>query len=239
MINVDDITIVIPCKNEKENIIYLLDSLYKQKGINNINIIISDSSNDNITVSLIKNSINNYKDKFNIKIINGGYPSVARLNGSLLVKSEYMLFIDSDIYFKDKDTIIECFKYIKNNNKDLLTIPFKTEDKYNIIYVFFDFFQKIGLYLGTSFAVGGFQLWNINKYWKVGGYNSELIFAEDYWISSKINKNKFIIYKKKCAYTYSRRFKSKGIFYMFKLMILSYINRNNIEFFKKSHNYWK
>jgi len=239
MINKEDLSVVIPCKNEKENIIYLLDSLYTQICINNIDIIISDSSDDNITVDLINNNIVKYKDKFNIKIIKGGYPSVARLNGSIFVKSEYVLFIDSDIYFKDNTVLLESFNQIKYNNKDLLTIPFKTEDYYNIVYRFFDLFQKIGLHLDTCFAVGGFQLWNKEAYWNIGGYNPDLLFAEDYWISSKVNKNKFIIYNKKNTYTYSRRFRSKGIFYMFKLMILSYINRNNIDFFKKSHNYWK
>ena len=239
MISKKDLSVVIPCKNEKENIIILLDSLYNQVDIDNIDVIIADSSDDKITVNLINENSLKYSDKLNIILIKGGYPSVARLNGSVFVKSDYILFIDSDIYFDNKYTLIECFNNIKNNNKALLTIPFKTKDIYNIVYKFFDLFQYIGLKLDTCFAVGGFQLWKTEEYWNVGGYNPDLLFAEDYWISSKVDKSKFTIYRGKHVYTYSRRFKSKGIFYMFKLMILSYFNRNNIEFFKKSHNYWK
>jgi hypothetical protein len=42
----------------------------------------------------------------------------------------------------------------------------------------------------------------------------------------------------KIVYTTSRRFKNKGLFYMVKMMIKSWFNRNNDEFFTKEHNYW-
>ena len=41
------------------------------------------------------------------------------------------------------------------------------------------------------------------------------------------------------AYTSSRRFDKKGIWYMIKLAWKSWLNTNNDEFFKKDFNYWK
>lgn len=239
MITNKDLSIIIPCKNERNNIIETLNSIYKQNSINNIDVIISDSSDDDITVSLINNKIKKYKNKLNIKIIKGGYPSEARLNGSNITTSKYILFIDADILLKNKNTIKNTFNKINNNNLDLLTISFETDKKYNYIYKIFDIIQKVGSSFNIIFAVGGFQLWNRESYLKTGGYNKDLLFAEDYFISSKVDKSKFTIYNKNKVYTSSRRFKSKGIYYMFKMLILSYINRNNIEFFKKEHNYWK
>jgi len=239
MIDNKDLTIVIPCKNEKDNIIKTLDSIYQQRYIKNLDVIISDNSDDNITRNLILNNINKYKDKINILIIKGGYPSEARHNGAKLVDSKYILFLDADVELISKNILYGVYYEIKTKKIDLLTVNFETDKGYNYIYKIFYIFQKLGLLLNTVFAVGGFQLWNTYTYKKIGGYKSELIFAEDYWMSSKVRKNKFLLYNKYTVYTSARRFKNKGIYYMLKLMILSYFNRNNIDFFKKDHNYWK
>ena len=92
--------------------------------------------------------------------------------------------------------------------------------------------------IGTPFAVGGFQLWNTDTYWSVGGYNPQELFAEDYSISQKVEPKEFKVHKIKGTYTSSRRFKNKGVLWMFKIMIKSYLNRKNPEFFKHHHNYW-
>ena len=56
----DYLTIVIPCKNEKNVIIDCLTYLDKQTNISGTNVYICDSSNDRITKSLIKlNEFNN------------------------------------------------------------------------------------------------------------------------------------------------------------------------------------
>jgi glycosyltransferase involved in cell wall biosynthesis len=233
------LTIVIPCKNEGLNIIDTLNSIYNQNGIHNLDIIIADNSDDDITFNLITDRIDKFFPKLNVKIIKGGFPSEARANGANLVNSEYILFLDADVELIGNDFLIKVINNIKKNNKGLLTVKFKTEKEYNYIYRFFDFFQSIGILLNSVFAVGGFQLWKLDVYNKTGGYLPELLFAEDYWISSKVNKNDVIIDNNNYVYTSARRFKSNGIYYMLKMMILSYLNRDNIEFFKKHHNYWK
>lgn len=238
MITNSDLSIVIPCKNEEFNVINTLNSLHNQKNIHHINIFIADNSDDNITKNILDCNIKRFGDKFNIKIIQGGFPAQARLNGSKLCKSDYILFIDADILLKDDHTIYNSFIKLKHSKKHLLTIPFKTNDHFSIVYMFFNLFQFISIILNSPFALGGFQLWKSSQYWKSGGYNPDLLFAEDYAMSSKINKNNFIVYHKHKAITDSRRFKNKGVFYMFKMMILSYFNRNNQNFFKSSHNYW-
>ena len=103
----------------------------------------------------------------------------------------------------------------------------------------FDWFQILSIKLGTPFAVGGFQYWNTQTYWDLGGYKEDELFAEDYSLSSKVKPKKFWIHGSKGIFTSARRFKNKGIGYMFWIMIKSYLNRNNPEFFKHHHNYWK
>jgi hypothetical protein len=145
-----------------------------------------------------------------------------------------MLFLDADIFLTNPTILTECLQY----NKELITVPFTTDKPYRWVFRMFDMFQSLSSFLGTPFAVGGFQLWNTETYWKLGGYNPEELFAEDYSISQKVKSKNFKVVKVKGTYTSSRRFKSKGILWMFYIMIKSYLNRNNPEFFKKSHGYW-
>jgi hypothetical protein len=145
-----------------------------------------------------------------------------------------MLFLDSDVLLTNKGIIVECMKY----KKDLITVPFYTDKPYRWVFRLFDMFQSISSLLGTPFAVGGFQLWNTKTYWEVGGYDPQELFAEDYSLSKNVRSKNFKVIDIKGTYTSARRFKSKGVLWMFNIMIKSYLNRNNSEFFKKSHGYW-
>jgi hypothetical protein len=145
-----------------------------------------------------------------------------------------MLFLDADIFLTNKDILMECMKY----QKDLITVPFYTDYPYRWVFRMFDMFQSLSSYMGTPFAVGGFQLWRTDDYWSVGGYNEKELFAEDYSISQKVKSKNFKVVKIKGTYTSYRRFKSKGVLWMFYIMIKSYLNRNNPKFFLQTHGYW-
>jgi glycosyltransferase involved in cell wall biosynthesis len=230
----DKITIVIPSKNESRTLYDCIYNISKQTNISGVRIIIADISDKEESLQYIRRLETDFKYSLNIEVIQGGYPSQGRLNGSKLVTTPYMLFLDSDILLTNKDIISECMKY----DKDLITVPFHTDKPFRWVFRMFDLFQSLSTLIGTPFAVGGFQLWNTNTYWKVGGYNPEELFAEDYSISQKVNTKNFKVVKIKGTYTSARRFKSKGILWMFYIMIKSYLNRNNPKFFKQSHGYW-
>ena len=233
--NNSQFTIVIPCKNEGINIYDCLGFICKQKGIGNTRVIIADSSDDEKSLYWLYKSKFDFRHSINIEIIKGGYPVKARLEGSKLVDTPYILFLDADVMLLDN----KLFYNIAGFNLDLLTVPFQTEKGWNWVFRIFDLFQNLSVKLGTPFAVGGFQYWNTQTYWNLGGYNADELFAEDYSLSSKVKPKKFWIHESNGVYTSARRFKKKGIGYMFWIMIKSYLNRNNPEFFKHHHNYWK
>jgi hypothetical protein len=208
--------------------------LSHQNNIDGVRVIIADVSDNIQSLTFITRIKKDFGNKLKITVIEGGYPAEGRLNGSKLVITPYMLFLDADIILMNRNILEECMKY----KKDLITVPFYTDKPYRWVFRMFDVFQKISTLLGTPFAVGGFQLWNTETYWEVGGYNPQELFAEDYSISQKVNPKEFKVVRVKGTYTSSRRFKNKGILWMFGIMIRSYLNRNNPEFFKKSHGYW-
>jgi len=230
----DKLTIVIPSKNESRTLYDCIYNLAKQSHIAGTKVIIADISDKEDSINYINKVQTDFKYSLNIEVIKGGYPAQGRLYGSQLAETPYILFLDADVFLTNKDIISECIKH----NKELITVPFYTDYPYKWVFRLFDLIQFKSTMLGTPFAVGGFQLWNTNAYWRLGGYNEEELFAEDYSLSQKIKAKNFKVVKIKGTYTSSRRFKSKGVLWMFYIMIKSYFNRNNPEFFKQHHGYW-
>jgi len=228
----DLLTIVIPCKNERDNIYECIGFIAKQVGFAGTKVIIADTSDEADSLNFLQYTKDDYRYSLNIELIKGGFPAKARLEGSKLVTTPYILFLDADIMLLNKSLLGECIAY----NTDLVTVPFQTEKGFNWIFRLFDIQQRLSNWIGTPFAVGGFQLWKTESYWKTGGYDETHLFAEDYWVSQKTDK--MIIHNTKGVWTSARRFKNKGFFYMFILSIKCYINRNNTEFFKNHQNYW-
>ena len=228
------LTIIIPSKNEGIILYNCIQYLTRQNHIDGVRLIIADSSDDNDSIQWIEKILIDFKYILRIEVIKGGYPSQARLYGSRLVTTPYMLFLDSDVFLFNSNTLEECIKH----SKGLVTVPFYTDYPYKWVFRVFDIFQLLSSLLKTPFAVGGFQLWETKEYRKLGGYNPKELFAEDYSLSQKVNSKNFKVVNIKGTYTSSRRFKSKGVLWMFKIMIKSYLNRKNPEFFKHHHNYW-
>lgn len=225
------LTVVIPCKNEGKTLLDCLFYLENQEGINGVKVIVCDSST-NDTPNLLRSE--KFKN-INVEIHPGGLPSKARNIGFSSCKTPYVLFLDSDIFLKDCTTISKCVSSLKN--KDLVTISVRTDFKYNWILILFDAIRYLSS-LKNPFALGGFQLWKSEKFISLGGFDEEILVAEDYQLSKKVDPKKFKIVWKK-AYTSPRRFVSKGSFYMIKLLIQCWVNKNNIDFFKSDHGYWK
>jgi len=230
-----DLTIVIPCKNEGLIIKKTLELLNLQNNIKGVNVIVADCSTDNgFTQKCILNSSHT---NINVKMVKGGFPAQARNNGAKKIKTPYVLFLDADIFINNYNILNFMVGQMKENDYHLSTTKMRTDDgEYNYVYKSFDIIQHLTKF-STPFAVGGFMLFNREVFNSLGGFNPDDKFAEDYHLSSKINPNKFYV-ADKIVYTTSRRFKNKGLFYMVKMMIKSWFNRNNDEFFTNEHNYW-
>jgi glycosyltransferase involved in cell wall biosynthesis len=228
----DFLTVVIPTKNESELIDITLGHLNKQHNINGTKVIICDCSDDN-TLEIVNSK--KYKN-LDIVVTDGGLPSVARNNGAKLCDTPYVLFLDADIFLTNINTINDTLNTIKNNHLHLVTTKFRVRGIYSFVFPIFEFFRDLTVYKAPC-AIGGFMLFDISEFNKVGGFINEDKFAEDFHLSLKINPFRFHVSPHK-IYTTDRRFKKKGLFYMLKMSYLSYANKNNPEFFKNDHNYW-
>ena len=228
----NNLTIVIPSKNESEIIDKTLTLLNKQYGIYGTRVIISDCSDDN-TREVIKSG--KYA-KLRIKIIDGGLPSVARNNGAELVRTPYVLFLDADIFLTSPFTISNSLKSMKSQGYHLLTIKFRVEGFYSFVFPIFEFFRDLTINESPC-AIGGFMMFKMSEFKFLGGFNNKDKFAEDFHLSMKVIPHKFHVLDEK-VFTTDRRFKKKGLWYMIKMAYLSNKNKHNPDFFKDDHNYW-
>ena len=234
----DQLTIVIPCKNEKNTILKSLDLLNYQSNIFNVKVIVCDASNDGITRDFLLDRLEYVCDMFDLHIMDGGLPAKARNNGFKLVTTPYVLFMDADVFLLDPKVIFRSVIKINKDKLDLVTTKFRSDNgKYNYVYKTFDLIQLASKWT-TPFCLGGYMLVRSEAFREIGGFDEDVKIAEDYIFSKQIGSRKFGRINN-IVYTTPRRFESKGIWYMLKLMIGSFFNSNNKKFFESDKGYWK
>lgn len=231
----EQITIVVPCKNEENYIRYLLDSLRSQS-IGDTRIIIADCSTDNTRQVIKSNS-----QYLNVEIIEGGPVSVAKNNGARLVTTPYILFIDADVRFFNNDAIKDSVEQIITNDLDLVGLDMKCYDDDILASIGFKIFNVLNNILKhfSPFAVGAFMLTRTDKFIELGGFPEKFATSEDYFLSRMYNPKKFKIVKHYFGQD-SRRFKKMGYLGMATYLIKNFMNRNNKQYWDKldSSKYW-
>ena len=231
------VTIVIPCKNEKDIIQKTLDLLNYQSDIWKIKVVVCDSSDDGITKFDIIERLETNSDKFDLHLMDGGLPAVARNNGFKLVETPYVLFIDSDVFLLDPKIIKRAFLRIHRQKLDLVTTKFRSDNgKYNYVYRLFDLLQTISKW-STPFCLGGFMMIRSETFKTLGGFDEEIKVAEDYHFSKQVTPSKFGRIDN-IVFTPPRRFENKGLLYMIKLFLGSFFNHKNKSYFTDDKNYW-
>ncbi len=223
----DEVTIVVPCKNEESYIYYLLDCLKKQKGIEGIRIVIADCSTDNT-----RRVIENHKEWLNIKIIKGGPVSVARNNGSYLTTTPYILFIDADVRFFSNTVIYDTLKQMKEEDLHLIGLNIKCYDKDLRAQLSFSIFNVLNKILSKwiPFAVGAYLLTRKDKFYEHGKFPCKYPTSEDFHLSRKFDPKKFRIAKHYFGQD-SRRFKKMGYLGMSIYLIKNFLYKDN-------HKHW-
>ena len=231
------VTIVIPCKNEKDIIQKTLDLLNYQSDIWGVKVVVCDSSDDGITKFDIIERLETNSDKFDLYLMDGGLPAVARNNGFKLVETQYVLFIDSDVFLLDPKIVKRAFLRIHRQKLDLVTTKFRSDNgKYNYVYKLFDFLQLISKW-STPFCLGGFMMIRSETFKTLGGFDEEIKVAEDYHFSKQVIPSKFGRIDN-IVFTPPRRFENKGLLYMIKLFLGSFFNHKNKSYFTDDKNYW-
>jgi glycosyltransferase involved in cell wall biosynthesis len=235
----EKLTIVIPCYNEDKYIKKTIDSIYKQIYIEGTRVIIADNNSTDRTRGIINNLKSMYSDRLRIEMIDGGSVSIGRNLGSDVVNTEYILFLDADVKLFETTVISDTLDDMILSKLDLLTCQIKSTTsnwKSKLIFSIFNSINKL-ISLSTPFAVGTYFLTRTDVFRKLGKFDESLHHSEDYCLSKKYDPKKFRISEHYVGQD-DRRFKKMGYFGMVKLVVKSFFNRNNPEYFKKNIGYW-
>ena len=231
----DKITIVVPCKNEKNYIAHLLMHL-RQQSIGDTKIIIADCSTDNT-----REVIQATKGNLNVEIIDGGPVSIAKNCGAKLVTTPYILFIDADVRFFKNTVIHDAVNTIESENLDLIGLNAKCYDDDIRAKIGFTTFNLINhtLKFFSPFAVGAFMLTRRDRFEEFGGFPEKFPTSEDYFLSRQYSPRKFKIVRHHFGQD-SRRFKKMGYMGMAKYLVKNFWNRNNKPYWDNldSSKYW-
>src|SRR5215469_5062490 len=96
----EQLTIVIPAKNESRLLPTLLESLCRQDYplMKSTKVFVADAGSTDGTQDLALA----FADRLNIEVIPGGLPAVGRNAGARRAETPYILFLDADMELKDR-----------------------------------------------------------------------------------------------------------------------------------------
>lgn len=178
--HLNNITIVVPTKNEQVNIHRFLASLPEWVKL----IVVDDSSDTTPEIILHKRSKNT------VVIKKHGNIAVARQAGVLASTTEWVLFTDADMIF-DK-------KYFDNLRK--LALPINcagivgskcSRGKYKTYYALFNIWLRMIVNLGIPAATGSNMLVRKDAIIKAGGFDEQLTCNEDSLLMVQVKRAGF------------------------------------------------
>ena len=232
-----ELTIVIPCRNEEEYIGRLLEEISLQ-GVGATEIILADAKSTDRTVEEAK--LTALQLGLKLKTAPGGLPARGRNQGAFLAKTRYILFVDADVTFTDKFSLLDCLEKIKEGDYDMMSTTPVYRGNGNVRASLLFFMNKIStkwLSKRDPFAIGAFTLVKREKFEELGGYDEEVKHTEDWLLSKKISPDKFLLVPDLITQD-DRRFRKFGYWNMVKLIWFNWINRNNREYYLNDAGYW-
>ena len=180
-----------------------------------------------------------FRDRLNVGVIPGGMPSVGRNHGAAQADTPYVLFLDADIELADRSLVRLCLEKAQRQQLHCVTTNILCRDGSWIDKLFYagnDFFQYAS-YLHRPFATGMFMLFDRQKFWELGGFHEQILFAEDYRLSQQVERQRFAIVRGG-VYTTNRRFQRMGHLRAGWLFLNTALNYWNEKHFLRDHKYW-
>jgi glycosyltransferase involved in cell wall biosynthesis len=197
------LSLIIITKNEEKYLPRLLDSIKRQRGYKDYEIIVADANSTDRTREIAK--------EYGCRVVDGGLPSIGRNNGVRASTGDILLFADSDVVFHKTflKKILRSFKaknldvggvYLKVNGGNIIDNAY-----YNILNLWFFLMQRI-----YPHAVGSCILCKKKVHKKINGFNEEIVLAEDNDYVNRAGKNfKFGMVNTR-IFVSPRRFEKEG-----------------------------
>ena len=234
----EQLTIVIPAKNESRLLPTLLESLCRQdyQLLRSTKIFVADAGSTDGTQQLAMS----YSDRLNIEVIPGGLPSVGRNAGAKRATTPYVLFIDADMELKDPTLLRRSVGLAQRRKLHCLTTNIWCSNgalRDQMLYIGNNLAQY-GSMLVRPFSTGMFMLFDRQKFEQFGGFHEGALYAEDYLLSKKVANWRFRVVRG-CIHTTNRRFRSMGYLKIVGLFLNTMFHSWSDSYFLRDQGYWR
>lgn len=180
-----ELSCIIITLDEEKYLPGLLNSLKKQT-FKDFEIIVADYNSKDRTREIA--------ESFRCKITQGGSYSAGRNNGAKIAKAPYLLFLDADCILPS-DFLEKNFNRFRNSGKGSGTVPLiplsdRKIDK--ILYKSYDYWSRLMFRISPHCAGCGIFV-RKDIFYKVGGFDENIIFAENHDFVKRAKGHGFVI----------------------------------------------
>ena len=147
-------------------------------------VLVADANSTDGTQEIVMS----FRDRLNVSVIRGGIPSVGRNQGAAQADTPYILFLDADIELADRSLVRRCVERAQHKQLHCLTTNILCKEGSWLDKAFYagsDFFQYLS-YVHRPYATGMFMFFERKKFWELGGFHEQILFAEDYRLSQQV-----------------------------------------------------
>jgi len=236
----NELTIVIPAKNEEKLLPRLLASLVTQDypPIPDTSLLIADAGSTDRTLEIAAR----FRRWLNIQVIPGGLPSVGRNNGARAATSRYVLFLDADIELADHTLVRRAVEIMKQQSLHCVTTDIFCKDgglKDQLMYSGNNLVQRLSRF-HKPFATGMFMLVDKTRFDELGGFDEQALYAEDYQLTRQIARCRFRTIRGG-IYSTNRRFRKMGHAAIVRMFLSTALHSRRPENFRHEEHraYWQ
>jgi glycosyltransferase involved in cell wall biosynthesis len=201
-------------------------------------ILLADAGSTDLTVEVARG----FHPDLNIMIIRGGLPSVGRNNGARQSHSRYLLFIDADIELAEPTLIRRAVDLMNRRSLHCITTDIRCRDGRfldNLLFALNNIVQRLSKF-HKPFATGMFMMLDKAQFERIGGFDEQALFAEDYQLTQQIKRSRFRVVRGG-VYSTNRRFVKVGHGKMIRWFLSTALHHRHPEYFRsKTHQaYWE
>jgi glycosyltransferase involved in cell wall biosynthesis len=207
-------SIIIPSLNEEINLPILLTSIKNQTNFDFEILVVDSHSTDKTPEKAIK--YEKLIPRFKFISHKTKNVSQARNYGAIFSRGEFLIFLDADVELA-KDFISEIKNKIQEFNLDMTTVWNRPKTKslagkvvLYLLNINMSLFEKI-----KPAANGPCIIIKKELFDKIGRFDEEIVFGEDFDLVQKAHKKKanFKVFQKPILYVSTRRFEKEGLLY--------------------------
>jgi|GEM_PF-2388875 len=171
------ISIVVPTLNERKQIGNLLDSIVAQRSEESLEVVVADAHSTDGTREFVES----YKDRLDIRIVDGGRPPVARNSGARAARGELILFTDADVTFPSSSFLTDNVRFFRDRKLSIAAALLDPKSG-TLIDVFIFGIGNVSMRLFKHFRpLGSITMLTTREVFeKTGGYPEDHLLCEEH-----------------------------------------------------------